>query len=87
MHIYFNNHDMEIITAHIVVIYLTVQTKYILLDMAALGIDNKLETFWEGFASSTDVFLENFGPHFLEESEEVRFLQRFSLVALINFWV
>ena len=49
---------MEIITAYIIVIYLAIQTKYILLDMAALGIDNKLETFWEGFASGMDVFLE-----------------------------
>ena len=62
MHIYFNDHDMGIITAHIVVIYLTIQTKYILLNMAALGINNKLETFWEHFASGTDVFLKNFGP-------------------------
>ena len=55
---------METITAHIVVIYLTIQTKYILLDkkLAALGVDNKLETFWDGFASGTDVFLGNFGP-------------------------
>ena len=29
--------------------------------MAALGVDNRLETFWEGFASGTDVFLRNFG--------------------------
>ena len=29
--------------------------------MAALGVNNKLEAFWEGFASGTDVFLENFG--------------------------
>ena len=61
MHIYFNNHDIEIITAHIVVIYLTIQTKYNLLDMAALGVNNKLKTFWEGFASGMDVFLGNFG--------------------------
>ena len=53
---------MEIITAHIVVIYLTIQTKYILLDMAALGVYNKLETFWDGFASGTDVHLGNFDP-------------------------
>ena len=61
MHIYFNNHDMEILTAHIVAIYITIQTKYILLDMATLGVNNKLETFWKGFASGTNVLLENFG--------------------------
>ena len=61
MHIYFNNHVMEIITAHTVVIYLTIQTKYILLDMTAPGINKKLKTFWEGFATSMNVCLENFG--------------------------
>ena len=30
--------------------------------MAALGVNNKLETLWEDFASDTDVFLGNFGP-------------------------
>ena len=48
MHIYFNNHDMEIITAHNVLIYLTIQTKYILLDMVALA----LITSWRRFGKA-----------------------------------
>ena len=87
MHIYFNDHDMEIITAYIVVIYLKIQTKCILLDKAALGVDNELETFWEGFASGTNVFLGNIGtllPLFLLYSLHI-------LMSVsgnrINFWV
>ena len=47
MHIYFNNHDMEIITAHAVVIYLTIQIKYILLNMPLASITN-----WKRFGKA-----------------------------------
>ena len=35
--------------------------------MTTLGIDNKLEMFWEGFPSGTDAFMGNFDPCLLEE--------------------
>ena len=42
---------MEILTAHIVAIYITIQTKYILLNMATLGVNKS----WRHFGKALQV--------------------------------